>query len=165
MYPVHTRTLNFEGHGNVGFQNISSTVDPARKTDGRIGIRNKTPFGFELFEGVDFCRPCKIVFRGCLVGDSIGIIFLQWVADATGCEVSGWSSMGIPQPGERTEVPPKTGTLGVRVYRKSLGLVGGCVTHVHPKMLPQDVDIRFERLSSACHASLARWSMPQRIRD
>lgn len=99
------KTLNFEGHGNIGFQNISSTLDPNRATQGRIGGKDGKPYGFELFLGVTFCKPCKIVFRGCLIGDSVGIFFLQWVADATGCETSGWSSLGTPQSGGRTHPP------------------------------------------------------------
>jgi hypothetical protein len=103
------KTLNIEGHSNVGYMLLGSTNDPRSKFNGnKIGFNpdadtyenTKYTFGFNVFKGVEWCKDCKIIFRGCLVGKgSNGKAFLDRVADATGCTVYG----------SKTEMHPSNG--------------------------------------------------------
>jgi RHS repeat-associated protein len=123
------KTLYISGHGNVGFINISSKKDPKRATEGRIGVRIRPgrntwiplvrtapkleAYGLEIFDGVNFCNPCKIILIGCKVGKGLmGHILLKAIKKKTGCEVeafggdvySGWGLPGSPnQPTETSE--------------------------------------------------------------
>jgi hypothetical protein len=96
------KTLEILGHGNVGFQNISSINDPDRETKGRIGVTDVSFFGgwfghewkaygMELFEGIDFCSPCEVVLRGCKTSQGAkGNALLAAVSSATRCIVRGF---------------------------------------------------------------------------
>lgn len=64
--------------------------------------------GFSLFKDVKFCKSCRIIMRGCFVGQSRE--FVQAVANATGCQASAFSSetlmdnkTGRPHPPGRPE--------------------------------------------------------------
>lgn len=100
--------LNIQGHGAPRYQNVGAEEgslpdfplngeDPKTGTKG-IGIGdyiNPTypgSVGFGSFENVKFCRPCKIVLRGCNVGSgSAGLKLMQKINTATGCKVEAYT--------------------------------------------------------------------------
>ncbi len=104
------KTLNIQGHGMPGFQDIvpSQSRLPAYpvlagesiETGGSgIGVNDYITqqegpqvYGFGLFASIQFCKPCRIVLRGCNVGrGSPGMHLMREIHKVTGCDVYAFS--------------------------------------------------------------------------
>jgi hypothetical protein len=90
------KNLEILGHGGFGVQNVASENGPGGGSflwateDARSG--KPTYSGFELFNGVKFCKPCTITLRGCSVGArKEGAWLMAEINRRTGCQVRAYS--------------------------------------------------------------------------
>lgn len=121
-------TLVIGGHGNTGFFLTSSTYSKNKSacyTEADPANRKSSPK--DLFSNADFCPNCKIHLNTCgastLPDDGFDPAeaeeehrrFLEAIAEATGCEVTGekgtCSYFGAPPPGSKPIIipPPSQG--------------------------------------------------------
>ena len=110
------RDLTFEGHGGPGMQSVGPLGDGRTivwpRFLGVLRVSGKyIPQGFDVFRGVTFCTPCKIILRGCSVGAGIDVQteataayeFALLLRNATGCSVYGYlETCHSPEKGGRT---------------------------------------------------------------
>jgi hypothetical protein len=93
------KELQINGHGRPGFQRIGSDMAPQQPSSGyrSLGVEEDgnggyKEWGFELFDGIKFCKPCVIWLRGCNTANhDKGLAFIKKIAEKTGCTVHGFN--------------------------------------------------------------------------
>jgi RHS repeat-associated protein len=105
------KRLRIDSHGSPGHVVIGPGVNPNRGHDGALhgDYSGDKPVlkGMHLFDGVRFCKSCKIHLHSCNFAAGHGYFFMQAIANKTRCEVSAFvsecfSTHGVPSlpPGQ-----------------------------------------------------------------
>ena len=124
-------TLEITGHGSslddektysYALQMVGSTLSAepfsgtfgfgVRTQKGSFGVVETVFFGFDVFDGISYCEPCRIILRGCNTGGAkISEKMYDLIHLKTGCTVMGFDV--LVYAGKDNGLPGNGGLIGL----------------------------------------------------